>query len=83
MILHVTVYEKPKYEPENKMVTDFYFQNIQSYEVITGGEKLLCIEKMIASECFDNYCHYLLITLENGYTEIFRYSFVDVEEILY
>ena len=65
MNINVTLYKEPKYELGTvEVLTEFYYKNIQSYEIITGGEKLFDIEKILPSECFDNYCQYLLITLE-------------------
>ena len=77
MNVKVKVYNGVKYDRNSEKVAEVEYNNIKSYEVVTG-EKAEQIANETDEDGRDEYNEYLILTLENGETATFRNSHVDM-----
>ena len=80
MNVKVKVYNGDKYTKDSEKVAEVEYNNIRSYEVVTG-ERATEIGLETDENSRDDYNEYLVITLDNGETTTFCNSRVDMFRI--
>ena len=78
--IKVKFYDGVKYNLENEKIAEIVYNNIRSYEVVTG-DIATEIGLETDEESRDEYNEYLIVTLENGETLTFCNSHVDMFRI--
>ena len=77
MHVKVKLYNGVKYDRNSEKVAEVQYNNIRSYEVVTG-DRATEIGLETDENSRDEYNEYLIITLENGETCTFCNSHVDM-----
>lgn len=77
MKMIVKGYDKVKYEKDSKKVFEVTYNNVESYEVVTG-DRATEIGSYTDEESRDKYNEYLVLHLTNGETATFSNSTVDL-----
>ena len=77
MNVKVKLYNGVKYDRNTKKVAEVEYNNIRSYEVVTG-DRATEIGLETDENSRDEYNEYLIITSENGETNTFCNSHVDM-----
>ena len=80
MNVKVKVYNGVKYNADCEKVAEVEYNNIRSYEVVTG-ERATEIGLETDENSRDEHNEYLVITLDNGETSTFCNSHVDMFRI--
>ena len=77
MNVKIKIYNGIKYEATSEKVDEVTYNNIRSYEVVTG-ERAIEIGNMTDEGSRDEYNEYLVITLNDGDTSTFCNSHVEL-----
>lgn len=77
MTVRITLYDKLKYIPTSKRVSETYYK-IEGFKIIGSGEEAKKIEAETDADGIDDYHEYLVLELGNGETATFRNSYVDM-----
>lgn len=76
--VEIDVYDKPKYEADNKKVNTVAYTNMTAWDLIQGGTEAEEIEAETDANSADPNHEYLVLHFNDGTTSTFRNSYVSM-----